>query len=185
MKYSIIILFFISISGNSQIAKTGYTSYWNPSTNIPDSVIWTITKEHLTGNKFPRINKFHSSDGRKDLNKEYRNSDYDKGHNSPYDDNYYSQEVEFECFDFINMFPQLHILNSGPWEKLEDHSRKLAMTYGECKVKTSWEGIDKKIGSVVVPAYCIKEIWFNGQYEKYKMPNKDSVKLHDFNYYKL
>ena len=187
MKFSIIILFFISIHGLGQVKFEGYTSYFNLKTNIPDSVIWTITKAHLQGHKSPRVNKFHSSEGRQNLKRDYHNSGYDQGHNSPYDDNYYSDKVEFECFDYVNMFPQLHILNGGVWEKLEDHCRKLAIQYGECKVKTSWEGIDKKIGidSVVVPVYCIKEIWFNGTYERYKMPNKDTVKLHDFTYYKF
>ena len=178
---------FISYLQPEKITFPGYTSYWNETTNIPDSVTWTITKEHLTGAKIPRSNKFHSSDSRQDLKRDYAHSGYDQGHNSPYDDNYYSPDAEFQCFDYLNMFPQLHVLNAQTWERLEDFSRKMALQFDSCKVKTSWAVIDRKIGvdSVVVPLYCIKEIWYNGHYEKYIMPNRDSVIKHPFGYYKV
>ena len=184
----ILLIMLISGSVNAQtITYPGYTSYFNTTTQIPDSVIWTITAEHLQGHKTPRDNKFHSSEGRQNLKRDYANSGYNQGHNSPYDDNYYSDSAEYQCFDYVNMFPQRHILNAQTWERLENHCRKLAFQYGECKVKTSWEVVDKKIGkdSVVVPLYCIKEIWFNNVYQKYSMPNRDTVKLHDFTYYKI
>lgn len=38
---------------------------------------------------------------------------------------------------------------------------------------------------VVVPRLCIKELWYNGKYEMYVMPNDDTVKLHPFTYYKI
>ena len=165
----------------------GYTSYFNTNLLIPDSVIWTVTKEHLTGTKIPRTNQFHSSAGRLNLKRDYANSGYDQGHNSPYDDNYYSDSAEYQCFDYVNMFPQRHILNAQTWEHLEDYTRKLALQYDSVKVKVSWTGLIGKMGkdSIGIPWFCIKELWYNGQYEMYVMPNDDTVKLHPFTYYKI
>lgn len=180
----------ISISLNAQqiiIKKPGYTSYFNTKTLIPDSVTWVITKEHLTCAKIPRKNQFHSEPGTQDLKRDYEFSGYDQGHNSPYDDNYYSTDAEYQCFSYINMAPQRHILNAQTWERLEDYSRQMALKYGSCTVKTSWEGVDKKIGkdSVYVPIWCIKRIKYNGVTEIYKMPNRDTVNLHPFGFYKI
>lgn len=165
----------------------GYTSYYNLKTLIPDSVTWVITKEHLTGVKIKRSNQFHPEPGMQNLKRDYLKSGYDQGHNSPYDDNYWSTYAEYQCFSYVNMFPQLHVLNAETWERLEDYSRQIALKYGACIVKTSWSGIDKRIGpdNVVVPLYCVKKIKYNGITETYKIPNRDTVIRHPFTYYKI
>ena len=190
MKKTILILmifFWTNFVQRQPVIFPGYTSYWNAKTLIPDSVIWTITKAHLQMPKVPRKNQFHSSNGRQNQNRDYLHSHYQRGHNSSYEDNAYSIDAEFQCFDFLNMFPQDSLLNEQTWFHLENYSRQKALQYNSCKVKTSWAIIDKKIGvdSVVVPLYCIKELWFADQYEKYIMPNKDTVIKHDFTYYKV
>lgn len=187
----IIVLILIgALYANAQQRKIvfpGYTSWFNLHTHIPDSVTWTITKAQLTGTKIGRNNQFHSSSGMPNLKRDYAGSGYDQGHNSPYDDNYYNAAAEYECFDYVNMFPQRHILNAQTWEALEDHCRQMALNYGSCRVKTSWTGTGGTIGAdkVVVPLYCVKELWYNGRYEKYVMPNNDTVKRHPFTFYKL
>lgn len=170
-----------------KIVYPGYVSYFNPSTHIPDSVLWIITKEHLQGVKISRKNQFHPEVGTQNLKRDYVNSGYDQGHNSPYDDNYWSTDAEYQCFSYANMFPQLHVLNAQTWERLEDYSRQMALKYGSCSVKTSWAVVDKRIGidSVVVPLYCIKTIKYNGATETYKMPNRDTCIKHSFTYYRV
>ena len=177
-----------SASAQQQVVSyPGYTAYWNPVTLIPDSVIWVITKDHLTGQKIPRANRFHPEKWMPNLKRDYAGSHYDQGHNSPYDDNYWSKDAEYQCFSYVNMFPQLHVLNAQTWERLEDYSRKMALQYGSCYVKTYWQGIDKKIGpdSIAVPLWCVKTIKYNGISETYKMPNRDTVVNHDFSFYKV
>jgi len=185
----LILVLSFTLPPQQQVVKyNGYTSYFNLKTLIPDSVTWKITQVHLTGHKTPRTNQFHSTGGRQNLKRDYENSGYDQGHNSPYDDNYWSDSAEYQCFDYANMFPQRHLLNAQTWERLEDYSRHLALQYGHVNVKTSWSGVDKKIGvdSVVVPLYCIKELWYdNNKYEKYVMPNKDTCIRHPFTYYSV
>lgn len=174
------------IAQGQQITKPGFVAYWSDKTKIPDSVTWVITKAHLTGTKIPRNNQFHAEPGMQNLKRDYVNSHYDQGHNSPYDDNYWSADAEYQCFSYINMFPQRHLLNAQTWLQLESYSRQLALKYGSCAVKTSWRGIDKKIGrdSVAVPLYCVKRITYNGVSETYVMPNRDTVIRHVFAYYK-
>lgn len=189
-------LFFIFLSASGcatpalaqqvKIVYPGYTSFFNLKNQIPDSVKWTITKEHLTGVKIPRNNQFHPEKGMKNLKRDYINSHQDQGHNSPYDDNYWSADAEYQCFSYINMFPQRHLLNAQTWLRLEDYSRQMALKYGSCQVKTSWMGIDYKMGidSVVVPLYCVKTIKYADTIKTFIMPNRDTVIRHSFTYYK-
>lgn len=174
-----------ALAQQQKIVYPGYIAYWSPKNSIPDSVIWVITKDHLTGVKIPRVNQFHPEQGQQNLKRDYELSGYDQGHNSPYDDNYWSKDAEYQCFSYCNMFPQRHILNAQTWLRLEDYSRKMALKYGACSVKTWWEVVDKKIGkdNVVVPLYCLKTIRYNGVTETYKMPNRDTVNKHLFTYY--
>lgn len=188
MKRLCIILLLLPVFGWGQVIKyPGFTSYWNSKTKIPDSVTWVITKAHLTGAKSPRVNRFHAEQGWQNLKRDYEFSGYDQGHNSPYDDNYWSKDAEYQCFSYVNMFPQRHLLNAQMWLRLEDYSRQMALKYGSCSVKTSWAVVDKKIGkdSIVVPLWCIKTIRYNGVTETYRMPNRDTVIRHVFGYYKI
>lgn len=185
-----IIIVFLLLRGFTYaqvIQHSGYTSYFNKKTSIPDSVIWVITKAHLTGVKIPRHNQFHPEPGMQNLKRDYLDSGYDQGHNSPYEDNFWSANAEYECFSYCNMFPQKHLLNAETWERLEDHSRKLALKYGTCKVKTFWQGIDKTIGpdKVIVPLYCLKTIYYADSIKTYRFPNRDTVVNHNFEYYRI
>ena|ERR1035437_6213114 len=184
-KLILILLLFQSVVYGQVIKYPGYTAYYNAKTLIPDSVIWTITAAHLTGVKIPRKNQFHPEKRFQNLKRDYANSGYDQGHNSPYDDNYWSTDAEYQCFSYCNMFPQRHILNAQTWEHLEDYSRKLALKYGSCKVKSFWGGIDKTIGpdKVTVPLYCYKTIYYADSVKTYRFPNCDTVIRQPFQYY--
>jgi len=157
----------------------GYTSYYNYKTLIPDSVVYFCQPHKKVAD---RLAGFHASGDRKNLSKDYEHSGYDIGHNADASDMNGNATDEYNSFDFINTYPQLPNLNRITWLALENYVRKIC----PCRVKISWSGIDKIIGpdKVVVPLYCIKEIWCRGKYEKYVMPNKDTVNRHSFDYYK-
>ena len=173
--------FVLSIFGKSQtITYSGYVSYYNPKTLIPDSVIW-ICSPHVKA--VGREAGFHSTGNRPNLSKDYAHSGYDIGHNCDASDENGNKEDEYNSFDFANTFPQLPQLNRITWLALENFCRKISPV----KVKVSWSDIKCKIGadSVTVPLFCIKEIWYQVKYEKYVFPNQDTVIKHDFTYYKL
>jgi endonuclease G len=57
---------------------------------------------------------------------DYVRSGYDRGHMCPSADRERTPEMNSLTFLMTNMVPQLHELNAGPWEKLEEHERELA-----------------------------------------------------------
>lgn len=73
------------------------------------------------------------------------------------------------------------------WLALENYVRQLAVKYGQVKVKVYWHSIAGYMGvdRVTIPAYCDKEIWYNGVHEKYSMPNTDDVNKQLFTFYKI
>jgi endonuclease G len=95
-----------------------------------------------------------------DLTNDYKNSGFDRGHNSPSADNLCEgQIVQKECFYFTNMTPQYHILNAGDWKMLEELTRTLAKDKDSIKVWCGSIGSQKKIGRVSVPTKCWKVIY--------------------------
>jgi endonuclease G len=54
---------------------------------------------------------------------DYLHSGYDRGHMCPSADRDDSSEDNSRTFLFTNMEPQLHELNAGPWERLEQYER--------------------------------------------------------------
>lgn len=167
--------------GQQQVIKyNAYTSYYNPKTLIPDSVIWMcVPHKKAVG----REAGFHSTGGRINQKIDYSHSGYDIGHNADASDMNGNKQDEYDSFDFANAFPQLPNCNRITWLALESYCRKIA----PCKVKVSWQGTKGKLGkdSITIPIYCIKEIWKGNTYEKYVVPNTDSVTSHPFAYYKV
>jgi len=181
LKLLIAILIPYTIYPQQEVVKyPAYISYYNIDTKIPDSVIW-ICSAHTKA--VGRENGFHATGDRPNLAKDYAHSGYDIGHNADASDMNGSKEDEYNSFDLCNAFPQTPNLNRKTWLALENHCRKIA----PCKIKVSWKGIKLYIGihKVAVPQYCIKEIWYGKTYEKYIMPNEDTVNRHDFTYYRL
>lgn len=169
-----------SVNSQQQIIKyPGYTSYWNPKTLIPDSVLWMCVPHKKA---VDREAGFHSTGNRVNQKRDYSHSGYDIGHNADASDLNGSKEDEYSSFDFANAFPQLPNCNRLTWLAIENYCRKIA----PCKVKVSWQGTKGKLGqdSITIPLFCIKEIWKDSAYEKYVVPNTDSVNLHPFTYYK-
>ncbi len=57
---------------------------------------------------------------------DYHDSGYDRGHLCPSADRQDSPSDNSLTFLMTNIQPQLHELNEGPWEKLEEYERELA-----------------------------------------------------------
>lgn len=184
---SILTLFICSYCiGQKQqiVVYPGYTSWWNPKTLIPDSVVYVAKPHAKVAN---REAKFHATSGRINEDKDYHASGYDQGHLCNASDENGNKTDEFNSFDQANIFPQLPKLNRITWLALETYVRTLAVKYKKVKVKIYWHGVDGYMGNdkVTIPLYCDKEIWYNGIHEKYTMPNKDTVTKHLFTYYKV
>jgi endonuclease G len=188
MRY--LIAFFLLLSGCTPaiaqsnqvvIAYPGYTSYWNPKTLIPDSVIW-IASPHKKA--VGREAAFHSTGGRVNLSKDYAKSGYDIGHNCDASDENGNKTDEYNSFDFANTFPQKPNNNRLVWLQLENYTRQLNQPV---RVKVYWQGISGYLSpdKVAIPIYTIKELRHGGKFEKYVIPNNDTVSKHSFTFYKV
>lgn len=166
------------------IVYPGYTSFWNPETKIPDSVIYFAKAHNKVAN---RVATFHATGGRLNENRDYKNSGYDQGHLCNASDENGSVEDEYNSFDQCNIYPQLPNLNRLTWLALENYVRQLTTQYDSVKVKVYWHGVDGYMGQddVTVPLYCDKEVWYGNTHEYYSMPNKDTVNKHPFTYYRI
>lgn len=106
---------------------SGFTSYFNPETHIPNCVVYEIIESETTGDE-PRKKSFeadHTIDGCAESS-DYRNSGYDRGHMAPAADMKWSKEAMEESFLMTNICPQVKSLNSGIWHRLEQRVREWA-----------------------------------------------------------
>ena len=106
---------------------SGFTSYVNPETHIPNCVAYEIIESETTGDE-PRKKSFeadHTIDGCAESS-DYRNSGYDRGHMAPAADMKWSKEAMEESFLMTNICPQVKSLNSGIWHRLEQRVREWA-----------------------------------------------------------
>ena len=106
---------------------SGFTSYLNPETHIPNCVAYEIIESETTGDE-PRKKSFeadHTIDGCAESS-DYRNSGYDRGHMAPAADMKWSKEAMEESFLMTNICPQVKSLNSGIWHRLEQRVREWA-----------------------------------------------------------
>jgi DNA/RNA endonuclease G (NUC1) len=163
----------------------GYTSYWHSIVKIPDSVVYVV-KPHAKA--VDREADFHATGGRTNINRDYDNSGYDKGHLCDASDENGNKTDEYNSFDQVNIFPQKPHLNRVTWLALENYVRVLAKKYGSVRVRVSYHGICGVLqpDRVAIPCYCDKEIWYGTSgHEKYSMPNADTVSNHLFTFYKV
>lgn len=166
------LLFLISLTVNSQdtirIKHTNYETVFSKSKRYPVLVEWWVTKK-MVDCPTPLKRKDNFKPDPKlpketDLAKDYVGSGFDRGHMMPAADNLcQTQQVQDECFYFSNMAAQTHSLNAGDWKSLETFVRDEAKKVDSIKVWCGNIGEVKKIGSVSVPKYCWKVIYFKNE----------------------
>lgn len=112
------------------VEHTGYTVSFNSKRNIPNWVAYALTKEEVGGTE-PRAQHFLPDPDIRNCptHDDYRNSGYDCGHMAPAGDMKWSEKAMKESFYLSNICPQNHNLNSGDWNFLEGHLRKMATQY--------------------------------------------------------
>lgn len=157
-----------------------FITYWNVKTLIPDSVIYTATPHKKVCDRLP---SFHVVGNMPNEDRDYAKSGLDQGHLYNASDANGNKTDEYNSFGQDNIFPQTTQDNRITWLALENYIRALNIPV---KVKIYWQGIAGYMGvdKVVIPAYCIKEIWYGSHHEKYIVPNTKTVNQHPFTYYK-
>lgn len=112
----------------SQIKEyTGFTLSYNKDNRTPNYVVWELLGTEVGGSVSRTDNFWPDSDiiGCT-KHSDYTGSGFDRGHMCPAADQKWSDQAMSDCFVMANMCPQLHDLNAGAWEKLEEKERAWA-----------------------------------------------------------
>jgi endonuclease G, mitochondrial len=102
---------------------------YSPEKRVPNWVAWQLERRHL--GQIRRKDDFRPDRALparfyRVKESDYLRSGYDRGHLCPSADRQDSAESNSQTFLFTNIEPQLHELNAGPWERLENYARKRA-----------------------------------------------------------
>jgi endonuclease G len=106
---------------------------FNPKRMDPNWVAWQLDSRYFGAVR--RRDDFRSDESLPILAgrvtpHDYAHSGYDRGHLCPSADRTATEEMNSVTFLMTNMVPQVHELNAGPWEGLEEHERDLAKRTG-------------------------------------------------------
>ena len=107
-----------------------YVVSYNPEKLAPNWCAWRLDRSYL--GHVRRRDDFRVDDSLplqvyRVTPHDYLHSGYDRGHLCPSGDRGASIDMNSTTFLMTNMVPQIHELNAGPWEKLEEHERSLAL----------------------------------------------------------
>lgn len=153
-------------SGEQILRRTAYTASYNSENRLPDWVAWHLTADHTTGTYGRKGIKFREDEDVAEpraTDADYYNSGYDRGHMCPSADCKWSEEAQLESFLFTNACPQVHGLNAGDWNEIEQQCRRWAKEFGSLYIVSGpvfYRGSHKKIGrnKVVVPEAFFKVV---------------------------
>jgi len=138
--------------------------------------------------RFKRENKFRPDPlipEYTNLDKDYKKSGYDRGHQMDAFDSGCDSIAMAESFYYSNVAPQLPELNRGSWKKLEEYTRKLTKEYDSVLVWCGSVTLENRyIGKVAVADYCWKVLYIKklNKVESYSFRNYAVLKgeLHSF-----
>jgi endonuclease G, mitochondrial len=188
-------------SDDHYLDEQAYVLSYNPVKRVPNWVAWRLDRTY-----FGKVRR--RDDFRADLSlpahfyrvneSDYLHSGYDRGHLCPSADRKDSRADNSRTFLFTNMLPQLHELNAGPWERLENYARQRAQR-GQTlyAVAGGIFGVPyPTIGNgVAVPAYDFKilvllnegqgpeDVSVATEVLAVLMPNQPGVGEHDWTFY--
>ena len=148
------------------LTRTAYTTSYNKDTRLPNWVAWHLTSARTSGPATRKGKKFQEDTqaiGPRADNSDYYNSGYDRGHLCPAADNKFSERAMTESFLYTNACPQVHSLNAGDWQEMENKCRDWAQAYGDIYIVCGpilYNTTHKTIGShkVVVPEAFFKVV---------------------------
>ncbi len=114
------------ISDDRLLDERSFVVSYNPIRRVPNWAAWRLDRSYL--GHVQRTRAFRPDPAlpadlyRVDAS-DYRHSGYDRGHLCPSADREDSSDDNATTFVFTNTQPQLHELNAGPWERLEQYER--------------------------------------------------------------
>lgn len=148
-----------------------YSTTFDRTKHYPVKVEWWVTRRAITcTDRIKRSDRFSPDPllpKSTDLQTDYSNSGFDRGHNFPSADAACDQLSNDESFYFSNMTAQHPSLNRGDWKALESFVRDLSIKSDSVKVWCGSVGEVAKAGRVSVPKKCWKVIYVKATKEWY------------------
>jgi endonuclease G len=155
-----------------------YSTTISKSKHFPVVIKYWLTRSMLDCEyRFKRTNKFKPDPlipQYTNLDKDYKHSGYDRGHQMDAYDCGCDSTAMAESFYYSNITPQTPTLNRGSWKRLEDYARQLAKQYDSVLVWCGSVTLDNRhIGKVAVPDFCWKIIYIkkSGVIKTYSFKN--------------
>lgn len=114
------------------VNHTYYSISYDTIHHLPKWTIYELNKKMLENKVAERKNKFAPDPYLyrvTQLDIDYKNSGFDKGHLVPANDMSFSETAMAESFYYSNVAPQNPSFNRGVWKKLEEQVRKWADQY--------------------------------------------------------
>lgn len=146
------------------IRYKGMTVSFNPDEHVANWVAYELTADEARGEE-PRYNNFSPDYDVEGCASpaDYRNTGFDRGHLAPAADMKWDPEAMRQSFLMTNIAPQVHSLNRGPWQKLEEKCRAKAIADSAVIIVCGpvlTDSVDMRIGStgVAVPRRYFKVI---------------------------
>ena len=104
-----------ALSFNDSLRFPNWVSWRLQASDIGDTERGQFYPDNELPNGFTRV-----------FPNDYTNSGYDRGHNCPSKDRSATREDNNAVFTMINITPQAHGMNAGPWQYLEEYCRSQA-----------------------------------------------------------
>ncbi len=153
--------------GRRELCFSGFAVLYDGARKTPVFVAERLNRKSLArGQDLERTDRFYAEARlpaweRAQLD-DYRGSGYARGHMAPAAD-MATEEAMAQSFSLANIVPQNPTQNSGPWNHIEQDTRKYVMrAAGDVYVITGpvYEGRPKTIGAgVAVPSYVYKVVY--------------------------
>jgi endonuclease G len=147
---------------NFLLTSSAYALSYNSRKGIANWVAWRLAKNDMGDaerqNDFRPDTRLPAGFTSVDAN-DYSSSGYERGHLCPSADRSSGPALNSETFLMTNIAPQVHGLNSGPWEKLERYSRSMSRRDANLYIIAGQYGAKGKIdGKITVPSNFWKVI---------------------------
>lgn len=117
------------------VSHIGYTASYNTDWKIPNWVAYKLSFLETLGETPRKKVKFMPDplidESLLPTHEDYTNSGYSRGHMAPAADMKWSEQAMLESFYLTNVCPQNPSMNSGVWNRIEQHVRTMIEKWGD------------------------------------------------------
>jgi endonuclease G, mitochondrial len=180
---------------NRLVLREQFAASWNAGKRTANWVAWKLVTSDIGNTK--RSEFYADTEIPTPEPRDYTRSGYDRGHLCPSKDRSDSPTNNSAVFTMLNIIPQTGDNNRGPWEKMEEFERSLALAEREVYIFAGGAGEVDSFKGVTVPAVTWKVIIALESGKKFPdgqeraqvfaaiMPNRDGMKQDRWQQYQV